>query len=57
MNIALFLTQKFDPNAGGVQRSTSKLAKIFQSEQHYVIIVSVGNRTTEQEDFEGITLY
>ena len=57
MNIALFLTQKFDPNAGGVQRSTSKLAKIFQSEQHYVIIVSVGNHTTQQEDFEGITLY
>lgn len=57
MNIALFLTQKFDPNAGGVQRSTSKLAKIFQSKQHHSIIVSVGNHTSRQEDFEGITLY
>ena len=57
MNIALFLTQKFDPNAGGVQRSTSKLAKIFQSKQHHSIIVSVGNHTSQQEDFEGITLY
>jgi hypothetical protein len=46
MNIAIFLSQKLDPYAGGVQRSTSKLAKIFQSEQHYVIIVSVGNHTT-----------
>ena len=57
MNIALFLTQKFNPNAGGVQRSTSKLAKIFQSEQHYVIIISLGNHSTRQEDFEGIKLY
>jgi glycosyltransferase involved in cell wall biosynthesis len=57
MNIALFLTQKFDPNAGGVQRSTSKLAKIFQSKQHHSIIVSVGNHTSQQENFEGITLY
>jgi glycosyltransferase involved in cell wall biosynthesis len=57
MNIALFLTQKFDPNAGGVQRSTSKLAKIFQSKQHHSIIVSVGNHTTQQENFEGIALY
>jgi glycosyltransferase involved in cell wall biosynthesis len=57
MNIALFLTQKLDPNAGGVQRSSSKLAKIFQSNQHHSIIISVGNHTTTQEDFEGITLY
>jgi glycosyltransferase involved in cell wall biosynthesis len=57
MNIALFLTQKFDPNAGGVQRSTSKLAKIFQSEQHHSIIISLGNHSTRQEDFEGIKLY
>ena len=46
-----------DPNAGGVQRSSSKLAKIFQSNQHYSIIISVGNHTTRQETFEGITLY
>ena len=57
MNIALLLTQKFDPNAGGVERSTSKLAKIFQSKQHHSIIVSVGSQNTRQEDFEGITLY
>jgi glycosyltransferase involved in cell wall biosynthesis len=57
MNIAIILTSKFDPNAGGVQRSTSKLAKIFQSNQHHVIIISVGNHITRQEDFEGIRLY
>ena len=57
MNIALFLTQELDPNAGGVQRSTSKLAKIFHSNQHHSIIISVGNHVTRQEDFEGIILY
>jgi glycosyltransferase involved in cell wall biosynthesis len=57
MNIAIILTSKFDPDAGGVQRSTSKLAKIFKSNQHHVVIISVGNHTTTQEDFEGITLY
>ncbi|MEZ7500369.1 glycosyltransferase [Flavobacterium sp. Arc3] len=40
MNIALFLEQSFDPDAGGVQRSTSKLAKIFKDEGHNVIVIS-----------------
>jgi glycosyltransferase involved in cell wall biosynthesis len=57
MNIALVLTQKFDPDAGGVQRTTSKLAKIYQSRQHHVIIISIGNHTTRQENYDGIVLY
>jgi hypothetical protein len=43
MNIALFLTRELDPNAGGVQRTTSKLAKIFEAKKHKVIIVSYIN--------------
>ena len=40
MNIALFLEQPFDPNAGGAQRSTSKLAEIYKSFGHNVILIS-----------------
>ena len=57
MNIALLLTQKFDPNAGGVERSTSKLAKIFRSKEHNVIIISVSNYPTAQEYFEEIPIF
>jgi glycosyltransferase involved in cell wall biosynthesis len=57
MNLALVLTQEFDPHAGGVQRSTSKMAKIFHSNNHHVIILAVGNHKTRQEVFESIDLY
>jgi glycosyltransferase involved in cell wall biosynthesis len=57
MNIAIFLSQKLDPYAGGVQSVTSKLSKIFHYKQHHVIIISVANHLTELRDFEGITLY
>lgn len=57
MNIALVLAQKFDPDAGGVQRSTSKLAKIFQSKHHHVIIITLGNHPTKLEQFGTIVLY
>jgi glycosyltransferase involved in cell wall biosynthesis len=57
MNIALVLSQKFDPDAGGVQRTTSKLAKIYQSKNQYVVIISVGNHITQKEYYDGIALY
>ena len=57
MNIALVLTQKFDPHAGGVQRTTSKLAKIYEAKKHQVIIVSYGNHTTSEQEYEGIKLF
>lgn len=57
MNIALFLTRELDPNAGGVQRTTSKLAKIFEAKKHKVIIVSYINDTTSVKDYEGIKLF
>jgi glycosyltransferase involved in cell wall biosynthesis len=47
MNIALFLEQSFDPDAGGVQRSTSKLAKIFKDEGHNVIVISSNYPSSE----------
>ncbi|MQP52063.1 MULTISPECIES: glycosyltransferase [unclassified Flavobacterium] len=57
MNIALVLSQNFDPDAGGVQRTTSKLAKIYQSKNQYVVIISVGNHLTQKEYYDGIALY
>ncbi len=57
MNIALVLTHKFEPNEGGVQRTTSKLAKIFEAQRHNVIIVSYVNDTTSVKDYEGIKLF
>jgi glycosyltransferase involved in cell wall biosynthesis len=57
MNLALVITQEFDPNAGGVQRTTSKLAKIFELNNHNVIIISFGKHTSTKEDFEGIPLF
>jgi glycosyltransferase involved in cell wall biosynthesis len=52
MNIALFLTQAFNPTQGGVQRSTSKLALIYKANGHKVVIVSLTNG--ENTSFNGI---
>ncbi|MDO9551549.1 glycosyltransferase [Rhodonellum sp.] len=40
MNIAFFIEQHFDPFAGGVQQSTSKLVKIFNYKRHKTIVIS-----------------
>lgn len=40
MNIAILITQTFDPEAGGVQRTSSKLYTIFNSYGHNCIIIS-----------------
>lgn len=57
MNIALFLEQPFDPDAGGVQRSTSKLALIFKSHGHTLIIISTNKESPKLEVWNGITIY
>ncbi|AWG23044.1 galactosyltransferase [Flavobacterium faecale] len=56
MNIALFLEQSFDPDAGGVQRSTSKLAKIFKDEGHNVIVITSNYQSSEIELWNQIPI-
>ncbi|WP_158860030.1 glycosyltransferase [Lunatibacter salilacus] len=56
MNIALVLEQPFDVNGGGVQKSTSKLAKIFTQFNHDVIIVSLSKLAKENNSFEGMPI-
>jgi glycosyltransferase involved in cell wall biosynthesis len=57
MNIALFLEQPFDPNAGGVQRSTSKLALILKSNGHILIVISTSKESQKLEVWNGIAIY
>lgn len=56
-NIALIIQQYFDPNAGGVQRSTSKLAKIFNSYGHKVVIISDKKNNIRHQIWQGIDIY
>jgi glycosyltransferase involved in cell wall biosynthesis len=56
MNIALLIEQKFDQFAGGVQRSTSKLAKIFKTNGHNVIIISLSNLQNDKI-VDGIEIF
>ncbi|WP_323027648.1 glycosyltransferase [Gelidibacter japonicus] len=56
MNIAIFLEQQFDPNAGGVQRSTSKLASIFKDKGHHVIIISSSQNLPQMPIWNGISI-
>ena len=56
MNIALLIEQIFDPNAGGVQRSTHKLAQIFKKNGHHVIIISLSD--LQDDNFvDGIEIF
>lgn len=57
MNIALVITQKLDQNAGGVQRSTSKLSQIFKSYNNAVIIISIGNHKSEKVTYQNTPVY
>jgi glycosyltransferase involved in cell wall biosynthesis len=57
MNIALFLEQRFDTNAGGVQRSTSKLAEIFKGFGHNVILISTSLKPSEVTSWLEIPIY
>ena len=56
MIIAFLLEQAFDIYSGGVQRSTSKLAKIFRDFNHHVIIISIVKDRTENLNFLGIPI-
>ncbi|RAR47238.1 glycosyltransferase [Flavobacterium lacus] len=40
MNIAIIISHPFDPNAGGVQRVTESISKIFTNYNHHVSIIS-----------------
>lgn len=57
MNIALLLEQSFDPNAGGVQRTTSKLAKIFKDRGHNIIIISTNVKLSKIKRWLEIPIY
>lgn len=57
MNIALLITQKLDPTAGGVQKVTSNLSEIFISNHHKTIIISFGNHVEKEEEFNNMPLY
>lgn len=57
MNIALFLEQPFDPNAGGVQRSTSKLAEIYKKNGHKVILISSSVKPSPISTWLDIPIY
>jgi len=49
--VLLVLTPAFDPNAGGVQMSTYKMARCFSAQGHSVSIFSFSN--SEQKSLEG----
>jgi glycosyltransferase involved in cell wall biosynthesis len=57
MNIALILEQPFDPDAGGVQRSTSKLARIFKEKGHKIIIISTSLKISEVSSWFEIPIF
>jgi glycosyltransferase involved in cell wall biosynthesis len=57
MNIALFLEQPFDPQAGGAQRSTSKLAEIFKNFGHKVVLISTSLKHSEVSIWLEIPIY
>jgi len=56
MNIAFLLIQNLNPNAGGVQRSTHKLAKLFKSNGHNVIVFSLSEHQKDKID-NDINIY
>lgn len=57
MKIAFVIEQLFDPDSGGVQRSTSKLVKIFQKKGFNIIIISTHGKDNQKINWEGIPLY
>jgi glycosyltransferase involved in cell wall biosynthesis len=57
MNLALVLEQTFDPDAGGVQRSTSKLARIFKDNGHKVVIISTSKKISKIESWYEIPIF
>ena len=56
MNIAIIITQPFDPDAGGVQRVTDNISKIFKANSHTVSIISFNNEISNSLD-PSISVY
>lgn len=57
MTLTIFLEQSFDPNAGGVQRSTSKLAIIFKDKGYKVLIISSFTGEEKLEVWNDIPIF
>jgi glycosyltransferase involved in cell wall biosynthesis len=56
-NIALIIEQEFDPLAGGVQQSTSKLARLFRQKGNGVVIISIGGVEKKSLQWESIPVF
>lgn len=56
MTILMLIEQNYDLHAGGVQRSTSKLAQLFKSKGHAVIVVCLNAHQTD-DIIEGIQIF
>jgi glycosyltransferase involved in cell wall biosynthesis len=56
-SIALVIEQYFDPLAGGVQQSTSKLASVFKNNGNKVIIVSVKGNVKARQLWNSIHVF
>jgi glycosyltransferase involved in cell wall biosynthesis len=60
-SIALIIEPIYDPNAGGVQRSTSKLLKIFKDKGHRLFLICLHNTKIksefENDDFQTYYVY
>lgn len=60
-SIAIIIEQIYDPNGGGVQRSTSKLLKIFNEKGHKMILICLHNiqmkSEFQNEDFKTYYVY
>lgn len=56
MTILMLIEQNYDLHAGGVQRSTSKLAQLFKSKGHAVIVVCLNAQQTD-DIIEGIQIF
>lgn len=49
MKIGIIITQPFDPEAGGVQRVTDSISKIFTTFEHQVMIISLNTKVVEND--------
>lgn len=56
-NIALIIEHYFDPNSGGVQQSTSKLAMIFKQKGFNVIIISASDININNQQWNDVNIY
>jgi glycosyltransferase involved in cell wall biosynthesis len=57
MNIAIIITQTFDPNAGGVQRVTDSISNIFKEYNHTVSVISFNKEASKPLDSSVTVLH